>query len=102
MTAQLMAAMSDEHLVAAIRAEHDPLTSTAIEDELLARFERAISSEVTFEDYDVTKEQIETILEAHPADADVLAMLLAALNDAGIHGVESLAELIKRADTALV
>lgn len=37
LTAQLMASMDDGHLLASIEAELDPLTSTAIEQELTKR-----------------------------------------------------------------
>lgn len=42
LTPSTMSQMSDEHLVAAIRAELDPLTSTPIEIELLNRLEAQI------------------------------------------------------------
>lgn len=42
LTAQLAKYMDDEHLLASARAEIDPLTSTALELELLARFERLL------------------------------------------------------------
>ena len=42
LTAQLMKSMDVEHLIAAIHAEHNSLTTTPIEEELLRRFEEAV------------------------------------------------------------
>ena len=49
LTAQLAASMDDEHLLASARAEIDPLTSTALELELLERFERLLDEDIEFQ-----------------------------------------------------
>lgn len=45
LSAQLMVAMDDGHLVAALHSELDPLTSTAAEQELLKRVERLLDEQ---------------------------------------------------------
>lgn len=43
LTSNLMASMDDDHLIMALLAEHDPLTATPKEMELLKRFEAVLN-----------------------------------------------------------
>ncbi|MHB1368657.1 MAG: hypothetical protein ACYCW7_00420 [Pseudomonadaceae bacterium] len=97
LTAQLAASMDDEHLLASARAEIDPLTSTALELELLERFERLLdwASEHEpvadlLEEYEVGTDDVKAVIESHPASLKDQAALLSLLNGQDIHEPELL------------
>lgn len=104
LTAQLMASMDDEHLLASARAEIDPLTSTALELELLERFERLLDEASEhkpvadlLEEYEVGTDDMKAVIESHPASLKDLAALLSLLNDQDIHEPDQLKELLELA-----
>lgn len=104
LTAQLIAGMSTEHLIAAAHAEQNPFTSTPLEIELLKRLEAATKPE--FED-------IREVVEEFEVDASALrrvcvatimfsclddsAEILDILSAAGITNTEALETTIKQA-----
>ena len=105
LTVQLMKAMDDDHLLASARAEIDPLTSTALELELLERFERLLDEASEnkpvadlLEEYKVGTDDMRAVIESHPAGLKEQAALLSLLNDQDIHGPDQLKELIELAD----
>lgn len=104
LTAQLAASMDDEHLLASARAEIDPLTSTALELELLERFERLLDEASEhkpvadlLEEYEVGTDDVKAVIESHPASLKDQAALLSLLNDQDIHGPDQLKELLELA-----
>lgn len=107
LTAQLAKSMDDEHLLASARAEIDPLTSTALELELLERFERLLDEASEhkpvadlleyYEDYEVGTDDVKAVIESHPASLKVQAALLSLLNDQDIHEPDQLKELLELA-----
>lgn len=105
LTAQLAKSMDDEHLLASARAEIDPLTSTALELELLDRFERLLdeASEHNpvadlLEEYEVGTDDVKAVIESHPASLKDQAALLALLNDQDIHEPYQLKALLDTSD----
>lgn len=104
LTAQLAASMDDEHLLASARAEIDPLTSTALELELLERFERLLDEASEhkpvadlLEEYEVGTDDVKAVIESHPASLKDQAALLSLLNDQEIHEPDQLKELLELA-----
>lgn len=104
LTAQLAASMDDEHLLASARAEIDPLTSTALELELLERFERLLDEASEhkpvadlLEKYEVGTDDVKAVIESHPASLKDQAALLSLLNDQEIHEPDQLKELLELA-----
>ena len=105
LTAQLAKSMDDEHLLASARAEIDPLTSTALELELLDRFERLLdeASEPQpvadlLEEYEVATDDVKAVIESHPASLKDQAALLSLLNDQDIHEPDQLKALLDTSD----
>lgn len=101
LTAQLAKSMDDEHLLASARAEIDPLTSTALELELLDRFERLLdeasehkSVADLLEEYEVATDDVKAVIESHPASLKDQAALLSLLTDQDIHEPDQLKELL--------
>lgn len=100
LTAALMAAMDNGHLIAAIHAEADPLTTTPIETELLRRLEGCVADKAhglasAIDEYGFTAVDLRTLGDAVILDADNTAELLSALGDAGIDTAAALtAELV--------
>ncbi len=97
----VMANMTDDHLIASLRVEAGPLTSTPAEMELLDRLEAAIdqldeNKEMSdlAESFSFDADDLRPILEAHPADLDEIAKMLTLLNDAEIMNAEQLKGLI--------
>ena len=89
LTAQLMKSMDDRHLVASIYAEQDPLTSSAAEIELLARFEALLDEQnedlkEAADEYELDAKQIKAIGDALILNTDTTVALLSAIGDAGI------------------
>lgn len=89
LTAQLMNSMDDRHLVASIYAEQDPLTSSAAEIELLARFEALLDEQDEYlkeaaDEYELDAKQIKAIGDALILNTDTTVALLSAIGDAGI------------------
>lgn len=87
LTPQLMANMDDAHLIAAVRSEIDPMTSTSLEIELLKRFERMLDEkrddaplddalEDTFIEHEQLPEFIKVLSEFGAADLAVLRQKL--------------------------
>lgn len=102
LTAQLAKSMDDEHLLASARAEIDPLTSTALELELLDRFERLLDEASEhkpvadlLEEYEVGTDDVKAVIESHPASLKDQAALLSLLNDQDIHEPDQLKELLE-------
>lgn len=105
LTAQLAKSMDDEHLLASARAEIDPLTSTALEIELLDRFERLLDEASEhkpvadlLEEYEVGTDDVKAVIESHPASLKDQAALLALLNDQDIHEPDQLKALLDTSD----
>lgn len=101
LTAQLAKSMDDEHLLASARAEIDPLTSTALELELLDRFERLLDEASEhkpvadlLEEYEVATDDVKAVIESHPASLKDQAALLSLLNDQDIHEPDQLEALL--------
>lgn len=95
LTAQMMANMDDGHLVSALLAEMDPLTSTDTERELLARVERLLDESddgivKAAENYDLSAADITTLGDALIVNADQTAKLLGAIGDEGYDDPETL------------
>lgn len=105
LTAQLANSMDDEHLLASARAEIDPLTSTALELELLERFERLLDEASEhkpvadlLEEYEVGTDDMKAVIESHPASLKDQAALLSLLNDQDIHEPDQLKALLDTSD----
>lgn len=105
LTAQLAKSMDDEHLLVSARAEIDPLTSTALELELLDRFERLLDEASEhkpvadlLEEYEVGTDDVKAVIESHPASLKDQAALLALLNDQDIHEPDQLKALLDTSD----
>lgn len=106
LTAQLAKSMDDEHLLASARAEIDPLTSTALELELLERFERLLDEQhdnegvvrALSEEYELTADDMRAVIESHPASLKDQAALLSLLNDQDIHEPDHLKALLDTSD----
>lgn len=105
LTAQLAKSMDDEHLLASARAEIDPLTSTALELELLDRFERLLDEQhdnegvrALSEEYELTADDMRAVIESHPASLKDQAALLSLLNDQDIHEPDQLKALLDTSD----
>ena len=105
LTAQLAKSMDDEHLLASARAEIDPLTSTALELELLDRFERLLDEASEhkpvadlLEEYEVGTDDVKAVIESHLASLKDQAALLALLNDQDIHEPDQLKALLDTSD----
>ena len=105
LTAQLAKSMDDEHLLASARAEIDPLTSTALELELLERFERLLDEASEnkpvadlLEEYEVGTDDVKAVIESHPASLKDQAALLSLLNDQDIHEPDQLKALLDISD----
>lgn len=98
LTAQLAKSMDDEHLLASARAEIDPLTSTALELELLDRFERLLDEASEHKPVADLLEEYEAVIESHPASLKDQAALLALLNDQDIHEPDQLKALLDTSD----
>lgn len=77
LTAQLAKSMDDEHLLVSARAEIDPLTSTALELELLDRFERLLEHRkvvALVEEYEINHDEIEALGKALGAGVGIADM----------------------------
>ena len=105
LTAQLAKLMDDAHLLASARAEIDPLTSTALELELLDRFERLLDEASEhkpvadlLEEYEVATDDVKAVIESHPASLKDQAALLSLLNDQDIHEPDQLKALLDTSD----
>jgi hypothetical protein len=103
LTAQLMQSMDDDHLVMALRAEIDPLTSTAAEIILLDRFETLLDEknpalDAVFADYEIEAEGLQAVCESHPASLKEMAELLQVLSDDDIHTPDQLRAKLERSD----
>lgn len=98
LTAQLMQSMDDRHLVASIYAEQDPLTSSAAEIELLARFEALLDEASEHKPVADLLEEYEAVIESHPASLKDQAALLSLLNDQDIHEPDQLKALLDTSD----
>ena len=105
LTAQLAKSMDDAHLLASARAEIDPLTSTALELELLDRFERLLDEAGEhkpvadlLEEYEVGTDDMRAVIESHPASLKDQAALLSLLNDQDIHEPDQLKALLDTSD----
>jgi hypothetical protein len=87
--------MDDRHLAASIRAEQDPLTSSAAEIELLARFEALLDEKdnglnEVIESFYLEAKDIRALAGAMIQDTDTTVTLLKAIGQAGIEDPETL------------
>lgn len=105
LTAQLAKLMDDARLLASARAEIDPLTSTALELELLDRFERLLDEASEhkpvadlLEEYEVGTDDMRAVIDSHPASLKDQAALLSLLNDQEIHEPDQLKALLDTSD----
>ena len=105
LTAQLMKSMDADRLLASARAEIDPLTSTALELELLERFERLLDEAREnkpvadlLEEYEVGTDDVKAVIESHPASLKDQAALLSLLNDQDIYEPYQLKALLDTSD----
>ena len=101
LTANLMASMGDEHLIAALRAEIDPLTSTSIEIELLNRFEKVLqhSSIIDLvEEHEINDSEITALGEALAIGIANLSATVALLDEFSATEPGTLREKLERAD----
>ena len=95
LTAQLMKSMDDRRLVASIYADQDPLTSSAAEIELLARFEALLDEKnedltEAADEFEFDAKQIKALGDALILNTDTTVALLSAIGDAGIDTPETL------------
>ena len=95
LTAQLMANMDNGHLVSALLAEMDPLTSTDTERELLARVERLLNEAddgivEAAENYDLSAADITALGDALIINADQTAKLLGVISAEGYDDPDTL------------
>lgn len=102
LTAQLMKSMDADHLVAAARAESDPLTSTPLELELLDRLEALLDEQHKnkpiadlISEYEITDDDVKAVIESHPASSKDQAALLSLLNDEDIHEPDQLKKVLQ-------
>ena len=102
LSAQLMASMDDDHLVTALHAELDPLTSTAAEQELLTRFEALLDKQrdikpVTdlLDEYEIPAADLDDVIKSHPGSFKDMAAILRLLDKAGIEEPDQLAEALE-------
>lgn len=93
------------HLIAAARAKLDPLTSTPLELELLKRLEDLQGEHAAVESYDVLTDfdadELEALAYAHGAPITEMTAMLKALEQAGIHNLAQLNELIATHNTSI-
>lgn len=95
LTPTLMAQMYHGHFVAAVHCEIDPLTSTVLERELLARLEALLDEDQgnlsqAAEEYDLGAEDIKTLGDALIEDTTVTVALLKVLAAASIDDPDTL------------
>lgn len=103
LTPQLLAAMSDDRLVAVLHTEFNPLTASAAEVELLKRFKAALESrndqlDSALDDYEFSAKNIIDIGDAIIQNTDNTVALLKAIGDAGIDSPEELKATLDRAE----
>ncbi len=86
------------HLIAAARASMNPLTCTPLETELLNRLEDLQGKHAAVESYDVLTDfdadELEALAYAHGAPITEMTAMLKALEQADIHNLAQLNELI--------
>lgn len=100
LTPQLMGTMDDAHLVAALRAEFDPLTSTALEIELLKRFERMLDEKRDDEPFDDARddEPFDDALEDTFIEHEQLPEVIKVLSEFNAADIAILRQKLERAD----
>jgi hypothetical protein len=91
LTPELMKLMDNGHLIAAVRCELDPLTSTPLELELLNRLEAALDTAIDFS-------PVSDEMEAQGIEQTELIEMIKALEDHYVIDAASLREKLKRAD----
>lgn len=100
----LLNSLTDEELLRHFEAEHDPLTSTPITDELAKRFGALLDLErnkfvEVLDEFDVDNElALKSLLESHPASIVEMGMLLSLLSEHDIHDRPQLEKLIEFSD----
>lgn len=97
--------LSNEEFLRYAYTQIDDLTSSDIERELLRRLETAEAQMEEAEgflalaaEYDLTAEDVRSIIEAHPGTAKELAELLALLDEHGVLFIGELKTLLTQAD----
>lgn len=91
MSAQLMASMDDDHLVAALLSELDPMTSTAAEQELLSRLEGLLDQKREVKPLDDALATSEVLPEEIPA-------VLSTMSEFSCYDAGDLRAKLERAD----
>lgn len=103
LTAQLMASMDDEHLLAAARAELDPLTCTALELDLLERFERLLEHKQVIdlvEEHEINTDELDALGQALGAGVGIgeLTAIVGVLEEFNATDKATLRQKLERAD----
>jgi len=91
LTAQLMANMDDDYLVAALHAEANAMTSTDIECELLARFENLLAERAE-------REPLEAAVDSAEIDTAEVPKILEALAEFNCWSESDVRQKLERAD----
>lgn len=101
LTPELMKLMDNGPLIAAVRCELDPLTSTPLELELLRRLEVNLDSEDELsefaevaENHDLTAEDFARLADALIVDTDTTVALLGVINDEGYDAATALRRIL--------
>lgn len=93
------------HLIAAARANMNSLTCTPLETELLKRLEDLQGEHEVVQSYDVLADfdagELEALAYAHGAPITEMTAMLKALEQAGIHNLAQLTELIATHNTSI-
>ena len=103
LTAQLMKPMDDGHLLASARAEIDPLTSTALELELLDRFERMFEHKQLIdlvEEHEINDDEVDALGKALSAGVGIaeLTAIFDVLEEFNATDKAALRQKLERAD----
>ena len=103
LTAQLMKSMDDGHLLASARAEIDPLTSTALELELLDRFERMFEHKQIIdlvEEHEINDDEVDALGKALSAGVGIaeLTAIVDVLEEFNATDKAALRQKLERAD----
>lgn len=104
LTIETLKQMSTFHAISALRAESHPQTPLEmLLVEWLDSMADALHDMEAFrdlvEEYGVSPESIERLLECHPADPSTQVAILSLLNDEGVHSLDQLQALITQSDS---
>lgn len=104
LNAPLMANMSTDHLIASLRAEATPFTTTPAEMELLKRLEiaeDALREQPTAlielaDEYEFTVDDLRAYCESHEGSFDDMVLMLKVLQTKGIENAEQLVKVLAK------